>query len=101
MGLVLGSVLLLLLLLGYIALFHIRRIHKLPYLVVAHASEIILGCTNRWINVPLLQVRLGKKEQRYHAAVFGRSGSGKSRFLQSVWLQHVAKGRGVGLIEQL
>src|SRR5688572_25232737 len=99
MELVLICVLVPLLLLGYIALFHVRRIHKLPYLVVAHASEIILGSTNRWINIPLLQVRLGREEQRYHAAIFGRSGSGKSRFLQSIWLQHVTRGNGAGLIE--
>jgi hypothetical protein len=92
-------VLLLLVLLGYLLLFHFRRIHKLPYLVVAQASEIILGSTNRWLNVPLLQVRLSQEEQRYHTAIFGRSGSGKSRLLQSLFLQHVSRGKGVGLIE--
>jgi DNA helicase HerA-like ATPase len=45
------------------------------------------------------QCRLSEKEQAYHAAIFGASGSGKSKLLQSVFLQHLAKGHGVGLID--
>jgi hypothetical protein len=45
------------------------------------------------------QYRLTEKEQAYHAAVFGASGSGKSKLLQNVFLQHLAKGHGVGLID--
>jgi DNA helicase HerA-like ATPase len=45
------------------------------------------------------QCRLSEKEQAYHAAIFGASGSGKSKLLQSVFLQHLAKGNGVGLID--
>jgi DNA helicase HerA-like ATPase len=50
---------------------------------------------------PLLpfQYRLSEKEQAYHAAIFGSSGSGKSKLLQSVFLQHLSKGHGVGLID--
>jgi hypothetical protein len=50
---------------------------------------------------PLLpfQCRLSEKEQNYHAAIFGASGSGKSKLLQSVFLQHLAKGHGIGLID--
>jgi type IV secretory pathway VirB4 component len=45
------------------------------------------------------QCRLSEKEQAYHAAIFGASGSGKSELLQSIFLQHLAKGHGVGLID--
>jgi hypothetical protein len=45
------------------------------------------------------QCRLTEREQAYHAAIFGASGSGKSNLLQSVFLQHLAKGNGVGLID--
>jgi hypothetical protein len=45
------------------------------------------------------QYRLTEKEQAYHAAVFGASGSGKSKLLQNVFLQHLAKEHGVGLID--
>jgi type IV secretory pathway VirB4 component len=45
------------------------------------------------------QCRLTEREQAYHAAIFGASGSGKSKLLQSVFLQHLAKGHGVGLID--
>jgi type IV secretory pathway VirB4 component len=50
---------------------------------------------------PLLpfQYRLSEKQQAYHAAIFGASGSGKSKLLQSIFLQHFAKGHGVGLID--
>jgi hypothetical protein len=69
------------------------------------AKDIVLGGT-----VPLpfadffnhllpFQCRLTEREQAYHAAIFGASGSGKSKLLQSVFLQHLAKGNGVGLID--
>jgi DNA helicase HerA-like ATPase len=45
------------------------------------------------------QCRLTEKEQAYHAAIFGASGSGKSKLLQSIFLQHLSKGHGVGLID--
>jgi late competence protein required for DNA uptake (superfamily II DNA/RNA helicase) len=45
------------------------------------------------------QYRLSEKEQAYHAAIFGASGSGKSKLLQSIFLQHFAKGHGIGLID--
>jgi hypothetical protein len=69
------------------------------------AKDIVLGGT-----VPLpfadlfnhllpFQCRLSEKEQAYHAAIFGASGSGKSKLLQSIFLQHLSKGHGVGLID--
>jgi hypothetical protein len=69
------------------------------------AQDIVLGGT-----VPLpfadvfnqllpFQCRLTEAEQSYHAAIFGASGSGKSKLLQSIFLQHLAKGHGVGLID--
>jgi DNA helicase HerA-like ATPase len=69
------------------------------------SNDIILGGTvpppfSDLFN-PLLpfQYRLSEKEQAYHAAIFGSSGSGKSKLLESIFLQHLAKGRGVGLID--
>jgi hypothetical protein len=44
-------------------------------------------------------MRLSRTEQKYHAAIFGRSGSGKSKLLQSIFLQHLNLGNGVGLLE--
>lgn len=44
-------------------------------------------------------VALGPAEQRYHASVFGQSGAGKSRLLQSIALQHIRQGLGVGVLE--
>lgn len=44
-------------------------------------------------------VRLRPEGQRYHATIWGRTGSGKSRFLQALFLQHLSHGHGVCLIE--
>ena len=44
-------------------------------------------------------MRLDHRDQEYHATVWGRTGSGKSKLLQSIFLQHLKKGHGVGLIE--
>src|SRR5436305_1575628 len=66
---------------------------------IAKGSDLILGTTLRFISIPLTQVRLTRKEQSYHGAIFGRSGSGKSRLLQSIFLQHLDKVHGIGMIE--
>lgn len=79
--------------------FWITRRHRAPYFGFASRKDIVLGSTMRFVSVPLTQARLGRTEQKYHAAIFGRSGSGKSKLLQSIFLQHLAKGNGVGLIE--
>jgi hypothetical protein len=69
------------------------------------AKDIVLGGTvpppfADFFNQLLpFQCRLSEKEQAYHAAIFGASGSGKSKLLQSVFLQHLVKGNGVGLID--
>jgi hypothetical protein len=44
-------------------------------------------------------ITLSVQEQAYHATIWGRSGSGKSRFLQSLFLQHLNHGHGVCLID--
>jgi hypothetical protein len=44
-------------------------------------------------------VSLTPAEQAYHATIWGRSGTGKSRFLQSLFLQHLNRGHGVCLID--
>lgn len=79
--------------------FWITRTHHAPYFGFASPRDIILGSTTRFVSVPLTQARLGSTEQKYHAAIFGRSGSGKSKLLQSVFLQHLARDNGVGLLE--
>ena len=59
--------------------------------------DIVLGTTAPPLPHP--QFRLSPEDQSYHATVWGRTGSGKSKLLQSVFLQHLSKGHGVGLIE--
>jgi len=49
--------------------------------------------------LPFPTFRLSPEDQRVHATVWGRTGSGKSKLLQSVFLQHLRQGWGVGLIE--
>jgi len=61
------------------------------------AEDIILGTTAP--PFPLPQFRLSPADQDHHATIWGRTGSGKSKLLQSVFLQHLNKGHGVGLIE--
>src|SRR5918996_2135789 len=69
------------------------------------SKDIVLGGTvpppfaDLFNHLLPFQCRLGEKEQAYHAAIFGASGSGKSKLLQSVFLQHLAKGHGIGLID--
>lgn len=73
------------------------------------SEDIVLGLTvpppaSDWFgdvfrHVPVTQLRLSEKEQAYHAAIFGTSGSGKSKMLQSVFLQHVSRNHGVGLVD--
>jgi hypothetical protein len=69
------------------------------------ANDIVLGGTvpppfadlfNQFVP---FQSRLSAEEQGLHATIFGASGSGKSKLLQSIFLQHVALGHGVGLID--
>ena len=62
------------------------------------SDRIILGSSSP--HLPIVgRVGLSSKEQRYHAAIFGRSGSGTSKLLQGVFLQHVSQGNGVGVLE--
>jgi hypothetical protein len=49
--------------------------------------------------LPFPRFGLSAKDDNVHATVWGRTGSGKSKLLQSVFLQRVRKGQGVGLIE--
>lgn len=43
--------------------------------------------------------RLRPHDQEYHATLWGRTGSGKSKLLQSIFLQHLSKGHGVCILE--
>ncbi len=64
------------------------------------SQDIVLGTVEP--SIPLIglpEFRLSPADQRFHATIFGRTGSGKSKLLQSIFLQHLNKGHGVGLIE--
>jgi hypothetical protein len=61
------------------------------------ATDIVLG-------QPLPPSReklffLPPADQQHHAMIWGRTGSGKSRFLQSLFLQHVTKHGQIGLLD--
>jgi len=43
--------------------------------------------------------RLTPRKQAFHGLIWGSTGTGRSKLLQSVFLQHVNKGRGVCLID--
>src|SRR5205807_1537343 len=43
--------------------------------------------------------RLSSQEQSYHATIWGQTGSGKSRLLQSLFLQHLRQGKGICMLE--
>jgi len=43
--------------------------------------------------------RLTPQDQAYHATLWGRTGSGKSKLLQSIFLQHLSKGHSVCIME--
>lgn len=60
-------------------------------------DDLVLGTTAP--PFPFPQFRLSPKDQAYHATIWGRTGSGKSKLLQSVFLQHLNKRHGVGLLE--
>jgi hypothetical protein len=61
------------------------------------ADDIVLGTTAP--PLPLPQFRLAPADQDHHATIWGRTGSGKSKLLQSIFLQHLGKQHGIGLIE--
>jgi hypothetical protein len=64
------------------------------------AGDIVLGTVDPgipWIGLP--QVKLKPDQQMYHATVWGKSGLGKSKLLQSIFLQHLRQGKTIGLID--
>lgn len=44
-------------------------------------------------------LKLRAEDQRYHALILGKSGMGKSKFLQSIFVQHFLHNGSAGLIE--
>ncbi len=58
--------------------------------------DIVLGHT---IGAPRQVVTLTREQQTWHTAVFGKSGSGKSRYLQSFFLQHLSLGNAVAMLD--
>ena len=83
----------------FVLFFHVKQVHRFPYLAQARQSDIVLGTTLKYLSLPYLQVRLERHEERFHATIFGRSGSGKSKLLQSIFLQHIKRGSGIGILE--
>jgi len=61
------------------------------------AGDIVLGTASK--PYPHPQFRLTPKAQSYHGLVWGSTGTGKSKLLESIFLQHLNKGRGVALID--
>lgn len=66
----------------------------LPFL---HQRAIILGTAAP--PFPLPTFGLSEQDQQHHATIWGRTGSGKSKLLEGIFLQHLNKRNGVGLIE--
>ena len=60
-------------------------------------ADIILGTAHP--PYPHPQFRLAPREQAFHGLIWGSTGTGKSKLLQSLFLQHLNKGRGVCLID--
>jgi len=58
-------------------------------------GDIVLGT----VGAKHPPVRLTPAEQAYHGLIWGSTGTGKSKLLQSVFLQHVNKGHGICLID--
>lgn len=60
-------------------------------------GDIVLGTAEGPYCHP--QFRLTPEHQTYHGLVWGSTGVGKSKILQSIFLQHLDKGQGVCLID--
>lgn len=60
-------------------------------------DSIVLGSTAPPFPFPTF--RLDSAAQKHHAVIWGLTGSGKSRLLQSIFIQHLNKRHGVGMIE--
>jgi hypothetical protein len=43
--------------------------------------------------------KLGRHDQEHHVTIWGRTGSGKSKLLQAIFLQHLKRGHGVGILD--
>jgi hypothetical protein len=61
------------------------------------ADELVLGTAEP--PHPSPQLRLSAKEQEFHGLIWGSIGTGKSKFLQTLLLQHINKGHGVCLLD--
>ena len=59
--------------------------------------DIVLGYRHPPLRRPVF--RLSPEDQSFHATIWGRTGSGKSRLLQSIFLQHLHAGHGVAILE--
>jgi hypothetical protein len=68
-----------------------------PSQVKVESHDIVLGLATRAAETSV--VALSPPQQQSHAMIWGRTGSGKSRLLQSLFLQHLSQGHGVCLIE--
>ncbi len=64
------------------------------------SGDIVLGSIEP--SMPIVRLphfKLTPEDQKLHATIWGTTGSGKSRLLQSIFLQHLNQGHGVGLVE--
>jgi hypothetical protein len=64
-----------------------------------HKEDVVLGTMEAGSILRAREFRLTPTDQEHHAVIFGRTGSGKSRMLQSIFVQHLNKNHGVALIE--
>lgn len=62
-------------------------------------EDLIIGTLDPSFPLFPQQVKLTPGDQAQHATIWGRTGSGKSKLLQSLFLQHLRLGHGVGVIE--
>lgn len=60
-------------------------------------SETIIG--ERWAWNDWRSFGISPADHRYHAYIIGKTGSGKTTLLRNLIAQHIALGRGVGLID--
>lgn len=64
---------------------------------VPDPQDVVLGTAQA--PYPYPQFRLTPQEQAYHGLIWGSTGVGKSKLIESIFLQQLNKGRGVALID--
>lgn len=76
------------------------RHSKFPNPAEAPSGDIVLGSVEPAVPlVGLPHFRLTPEDQAHHATIWGRTGSGKSKLLESIFLQKFKAGQGVCLLD--